>query len=98
MELVMTIDMHAIPHFLVLRGRSQSYVLNKDRLLLRREASHLLGTFAKACGKPMSIEDMLWDTFSQTEGFSMTERERACSYTLVHGSETEHQLRLLSSL
>ena len=72
----MTIDMHAIPHFLVFRGRSQSNVLNKDRLLLRREASRLLGTFAKACGKPMSIDDMLWDTFSQTEGFSFVRRNK----------------------
>ena len=39
-----------------------------------------------------------WDDFSLEQGFSAIERERPCSYALVGGLETEHQLRLLIGL
>ena len=97
-EQSMRIDQHSVPHYLVIRTGCAPYVLNADRLLLRREASRHLCAFARARGKPTSIEGVLWDGFAETEGFSMTERQRLCFYALVRGSETEHQLRLLTTL
>ncbi|MBN3786087.1 hypothetical protein [Burkholderia sp. Ac-20353] len=94
----MRIDRRSIPHYLVIRTGCAPYVLNADRRLLRREASRILCTFAKTCGKLTSIEGALWDGFAEAEGFSMTERQRPCFYTLVRGNETEHQLRLLTTL
>ncbi|RQR32390.1 hypothetical protein DIE23_16190 [Burkholderia sp. Bp9143] len=94
----MRIDRHSVPHYLVIRTGCAPYVLNADRRLLRREASRQLCAFAKARGKLTSIEDVLWDSFAEIEGFSMTERQCPCFYTLVQGNETEHQLRLLTTL
>jgi hypothetical protein len=93
-----TLDKLAVPHYLIFRHGHDSYVLNGDRVLLRREASRQLCAFAKAHAKPMSIDSMLWDDFSLEQGFSAIERERPCSYALVGGLETEHQLRLLIGL
>jgi hypothetical protein len=94
----MRIDRNSVPHYLVIRTGCSPYVLNADRLLLRREASRQLCTFAKARGRPTSIEGVLWDSFAENEGFSVTERQRPCFYALVRGNETEHQLRLLTTL
>jgi hypothetical protein len=94
----MRIDQHSVPHYLVIRLGCAPYVLNADRLLLRREASRHLCAFAKARGKPTSIEDVHWDGFAVSEGFSVDERQRPCFYELVRGNETEHQLRLLTTL
>ena len=94
----MKIDRHSIPHYLVIRSGCAPYVLNADRRLLRREASRLLCAFAKKSGKPTSIDGVLWDGFAETEGFSMKERQHPCFYALVRGNETEHQLRLLTTL
>jgi hypothetical protein len=97
-EQSMKIDRNSVPHYLVIRTGCSPYVLNADRLLLRRDASRHLCAFAKARGKPTSIEGVHWDDFAETEGISMIERQRACFYALVRGNETEHQLRLLTSL
>ena len=94
----MKIDRNSVPHYLVIRTGCAPYVLNADRLLLRREASRHLCAFARARGKPASLEDVLWDGFAEAEGFSMDERVRPCFYALVRGNETEHQLRLLTAL
>jgi hypothetical protein len=94
----MRVDRHSIPHYLVIRKGCAPYVLNADRQLLRREASRLLCTFAKKRGKPAPIEGVLWTGFAETEGFSTTERQHPCFYALVQGDETEHQLRLLTTL
>ena len=94
----MRIDRHFVPHYLVIRPGCAPYVLNADRQLLRREASHLLCAFAKKRGKAASIEGTLWDSFAETAGFSLTERQCPCFYALVRGNETEHQLRVLTTL
>jgi hypothetical protein len=94
----MKIDPNAVPHFLVIRAGCAPYVLNADRLLLRREASRHLCAFARARSKPKSLEGVLWDGFVETEDFSTEERARPCFYALVRGNETEHQLRLLAAL
>ena len=66
--------------------------------LIRRGASRLLLRFARTHGKPMSLEDTLWDDFSQEHGFSAEERKCPCLYSLVRGDETGHQLALLAVL
>ena len=98
MEESMHVDRKSVPHYLIVRAGCAPYVLNADRLLLRREASRHLCAFARARGKPMSIEGVLWDGFAEAEGFSTDERVRPCFYALVRGDETEHQLRLLAAL
>ncbi len=90
--------MHGIPHYLVLRAGHESYVLDRERALIRRQASRMMNWFARAHGKPMSIEDARWDSFSREYGFSSDERKCLCSYSLVEGSETGHQLALLANL
>ncbi|MBC8751803.1 MULTISPECIES: hypothetical protein [Paraburkholderia] len=90
--------MHEIPHYLILRAEHESYVLDRERVLIRRQASHMMNAFARAHGKPMAIEDARWDSFSQEYGFSSDERKCLCSYSLVEGSETRHQLALLANL
>lgn len=90
--------MHRIPHYLVLRAGHESYVLDRERALIRREASRMMAWFARAHSKPMSIEDARWDSFSREYGFSSDERRCLCSYSLVQGSETGHQLALLANL
>ena len=91
-------DRDAIPHYLVLRTGCPPYVLNVDRLVLRREASSLLRAFAKARGTPTSISGNAWNDFSGSESISLLERIDVQAYALVHGAESEHQLRLLASL
>jgi len=91
-------DRNSVPHYLIIRTGYAPYVLNSDRVLLRREASRHLCAFARAHGKPTAIDDVLWNAFAETEGFSTEERLRPCFYALVHGNETEHQLRLLGTL
>lgn len=90
--------MRIIPHYLILRIGHDSYVLNQDRELIRREASHMLRLFARARGKPGSLEETHWDDFSLEQGFSSDERSRPCVYALVGGDETGHQLALLAGL
>ncbi len=90
--------MHRIPHYLVLRAGHESYVLDRERALIRREASRMMNWFARAHSKPMSIEDARWDSFSLEYGFSYDERRCLCSYSLVEGNETGHQLALLANL
>ena len=90
--------MHGIPHYLVLRAGHESYVLDRERMLIRRTASRMMSLFARGHGKPMSIEDARWDRFCREYGFSHDERKCLCSYSLVHGGETRHQLALLANL
>jgi len=90
--------MHGIPYYLVLRAGHESYVLERERVLIRRQASRMMNWFARAHAKPMSIEDARWDSFSREYGFSSDERKCLCSYSLVEGSETRHQLALLANL
>lgn len=90
--------MHRIPHYLVFRTKHDSYVLDRELVLIRRGASRMMSVFARAHGKPVSIEDSRWDSFSLEYGFSSAERKNACSYSLVDGDETGHQLALLASL
>ena len=90
--------MHEIPYYLVLRAGHESYVLDRELVLIRRQASRMMNLFARAHGKPMSIEDTRWDRFSRECGFSSDERKCLCSYSLVEGGETGHQLALLANL
>ncbi|RZF26634.1 hypothetical protein EVC45_26800 [Paraburkholderia sp. UYCP14C] len=90
--------MQGIPHYLVLRAGYESYVLDRERVLIRRQASRMMNWFARANVKPMPIEDAHWDSFSLEYGFSSDERKCLCAYSLVKGSETEHQLALLANL
>ncbi|MPW23954.1 hypothetical protein GCT13_46620 [Paraburkholderia sp. CNPSo 3157] len=90
--------MQGIPHYLVLRAGYESYVLDRERVLIRRQASRMMNWFARAHGKPMSIVDAHWDSFSREYGFSSDERKCLCAYSLVEGSETRHQLALLANL
>ncbi|WP_241292034.1 hypothetical protein [Burkholderia stabilis] len=94
----MKIKQDAIPHYLVLRGNWPPYVLNAERTVIRREASLLLRAFARARGKLSNIDGTEWNLFSDTEGLSVIERREARFYALVEGTETEHQLRLLTIL
>ena len=91
-------DHAVIPYYLVLRTGCQPYVLNVDRLVLRREASPLLRAFARTRGTSTCIEDEVWNEFSSTETISIVERRETRFYALVEGTESEHQLRLLTSL
>lgn len=91
-------DRNAIPYYLVLRTGCQPYVLNAERHVLRREASLLLRTFARARGAPTSIADDAWNAFSASESVSLLERIDMRVYALVLGAESEHQLRLLATL
>ena len=91
-------DCVAIPHYLVLRAGCAPYVLNADRHVLRRDASALLRAFARARAAPTSIVDDVWNDFSGSESVSMIERMEMRAYALVHGAESEHQLRLLTAL
>ena len=84
--------------YLVIRTGCAPYVLNADRLLLRREASRHLCAFARARAKPTSLAGVLWVGVAETEGFPTEERVRRCFYVLIRGNETEHQLRLLAAL
>jgi hypothetical protein len=90
--------MGIIPHFLILRLGHESYVLDKNRILIRREASRMLRLFARSHTKPVPLDDSHWDLFSFEQGFSNDERKRPCLYSLVEGSETGHQLALLAAL
>jgi hypothetical protein len=90
--------MHGIPHYLVLRAGHESYVLDRERVLIRRQASRMMNWFARVHATPVSIEDAGWDGFSRKYGFSPDERKCLCSYSLVEGSETKHQLALLANL
>ncbi|KWF29315.1 hypothetical protein [Burkholderia pseudomultivorans] len=94
----MKIDHCSIPYYLVLRGSGSPYVLNADRRVIRREASPLLRAFARNHGQFSSIDGAVWNTFSDTEGFSAVERRETRFYALVKGTESEHQLRLLTTL
>ena len=96
--LLMKIDHRSIPCYLILRGGWSTYVLNADRVVLRREASPLLRAFARTHGELASIDGVAWNTFSDAEGLSVIERREMRCYALVKGTETEHQLRLLTSL
>ena len=91
-------DRKVLPHYLVLRNGCAPYVLNADRYVLRREASLLLRTFARARGAPTSIADDAWNDFSGSESISLLERMEIRAYALVRGAESEHQLRLLATL
>ena len=91
-------DRNAIPYYLVLRTDCPPYVLNADRLVLRRAASPLLRAFARARGAPTSIADDAWSDFSGSESISLLERTEMRAYALVRGAESEHQLRLLAAL
>ena len=90
--------MNDAPHYLIISIGRESYVLDRNRSLIRRGASRLLLRFARTHGKPMSLEDTLWDDFSQEHGFSAEERKCPCLYSLVRGDETGHQLALLAVL
>lgn len=94
----MKIDHRSIPYYLILRGGWSTYVLNADRVVLRREASPLLRAFARTHGEFASIDGVIWNTFSDAEGLSVIERRETRCYALVNGTETEHQLRLLTTL
>ncbi|WP_322087978.1 hypothetical protein [Burkholderia sp. BCC1999] len=94
----MKIDRSAIPCYLVLRAGLAPYVLNEDRLVLRREASPLLRAFARSRGGFAHVDDVAWNIFSDTEGLSVVERRETGFFALINGTETEHQLRLLASL
>lgn len=91
-------DRNAVPYYLVLRTDCAPYVLDADRHVLRREASVVLRTFAKARGTPTSIADDAWNDFSGSESISHLERTEMRAYALVRGAESEHQLRLLATL
>ncbi|RQS18720.1 hypothetical protein [Burkholderia sp. Bp8998] len=94
----MIIDQRSIPHYLVLLGGWRPYVLNMDRIVIRREASRLLLAFARTRGKLERIDGDEWTMFSNAQNLSALDRQEARFYTLVKGTETEHQLRLLAIL
>lgn len=94
----MKIDRSSIPYYLVLRAGRPPYVLNSDRLVLRREASPLLLAFARTRGRIAHVDDVAWNDFSDGEGLSRFERREVAFFALVTGTETEHQLRLLATL
>ncbi|WP_179402976.1 hypothetical protein [Burkholderia guangdongensis] len=94
----MKIDHSAIPYYLVLRAGWPPYVLNADHLVLRREASPLLRAFARTRGRFARLDGIAWNTFSDVEGLSVVERQETWFYALIEGTETEHQLRLLTTL
>ena len=89
--------MHGIPYYLVLRAGHESYVLERERVLIRRQASRMMNWFACACQTDVDRRRAL-DSFSREYGFSSDERKCLCSYSLVEGSETRHQLALLANL
>jgi hypothetical protein len=90
--------MFVIPHYLILRNGHESYVLDHEQALMRREASRMLRLFARSHGSPTPLDHPRWDMFSSEHGFSIDERERSCLYSLVRGDETHHQLALLATL
>jgi hypothetical protein len=92
------INLDVIPHYLVLRAGCEPYVLNANRRVLRRDASRLLHMFAKTRGVPTSIENDAWNDFSGAESIAPAERAETRAYALVRGTESEHQLGLLSGL
>lgn len=94
----MQINLDVVPHYLVLRAGCEPYVLNGNRLVLRREASRLLHMFARTRGAPTSIANDAWNPFCNTESIAPVERAQIWAYALVRGAESEHQLRLLASL
>ncbi|RKP49102.1 hypothetical protein [Trinickia fusca] len=94
----MKIEHSSIPYYLVLRAGWAPYVLNADRLVLRREASPLLRAFARTRGRFAHIDGVAWNDFSDAEGVSVVERQETGFYALIKGTETEHQLRLLVTL
>ena len=91
-------DRNAIPYYLVLRNGCPPYVLDADRIVLRREASFLLRAFARARGASTCIADDAWNDFSRSEAISNVERGETQVYALVRGTESDHQLRLLTTL
>ncbi|POR54940.1 hypothetical protein B0G62_102550 [Paraburkholderia eburnea] len=91
-------DQNLTPHYLVFRSGGQPYVLNSDLRILRREASSLLRSFARSRAAPISIGDEMWNEFSDSESILLAERDEIRAYSLISGNETEHQLRLLTSL
>ncbi len=97
-EPVLKNERNLTPHYLVFRSGDQPYVLNSDRRVLRREASSLLRSFAKSRATPISIGDEAWNEFSDSESILLAERAEIRAYALISGNETEHQLRLLTSL
>jgi hypothetical protein len=90
--------MHKTPHYLILMSGHDSYVLDRNRKLIRREASGMLRMFARTHCKPRSLEEAHWDDFSLEQGLSSDDRRRPCMYALVEGDETGHQLALLATL
>ncbi len=92
------IDHNAAPYYLLFRVGHPPYVLNIERRVLRREASLLLRSFARARITPTSMADEAWNDFSGLESISLPERADVLVYKLVSGAESEHQLRLLASL
>ncbi|MCP3708679.1 hypothetical protein M3I54_17045 [Paraburkholderia sp. CNPSo 3274] len=91
-------DTDNIPYYLVLRAGCLPYVLDVDRLILRREASLLLRAFAKSRATPTCISDDLWNDFSGAESISPLERTSVQAYALINGAESAHHLKLLASL
>ncbi|WP_423364760.1 hypothetical protein [Burkholderia sp. LMG 21824] len=94
----MIVDRRCVPHYVVLLDGWRPYVLNVDRIVIRREASRLLLAFARTHGKLEHIDGDEWNTFSDTQNLSAPERREARFYVLVMGTETQHQLRLLANL
>ncbi|AOI60452.1 hypothetical protein [Burkholderia diffusa] len=94
----MTIDQSSIPHYVVVLGGWRPYVLDMDRIVIRRDASRLLLAFARTRGKLERIDGDEWNMFSETQNLSLLERREARFYALVNGTETLHQLRLLAIL
>lgn len=91
-------DHNIIPYYLVFRIGCAPYVLNAERLVLRREASSLLRAFARTRGLSSCIEGDAWNDFSVSEGISLVERQEMRFYALVRGTESAHQLKLLTTL
>jgi len=91
-------DPTSVPHYLVLLSGWQPYVLDMERVVIRREASRLLLAFARTRGKLERIDGAEWNMFSDAQNLSTLERGQARFYALVKGTETEHQLRLLAVL
>ncbi|WP_423221243.1 hypothetical protein [Burkholderia contaminans] len=94
----MTVDQSSVPHYVVLLNGWRPYVLNVDRIVIRRDASRLLLAFARSHGKLEGIDGVEWNKFSDAQDLSVPERREARFYALVMGTETEHQLRLLANL
>ncbi|RBL65776.1 hypothetical protein C3E98_041130, partial [Pseudomonas sp. MWU13-2625] len=66
----MIVDRRCVPHYVVLLDGWRPYVLNVDRIVIRREASRLLLAFARTHGKLEHIDGDEWNTFSDTQKLS----------------------------